>query len=66
MKGTIKWYNGLKGFGFIQGEDGTDVFVHRTALPMGIDLYEGDSVEYQVEDSERGPRATDVKMLKNA
>ncbi|UCF13248.1 MAG: cold shock domain-containing protein [Thermoplasmatales archaeon] len=66
MKGTVKWYNGLKGFGFIQGEDGTDVFVHRTAIPMGTDLYEGDSVEYQVEDSERGQRATDVKMLKNA
>jgi len=66
MKGTIKWYNGLKGFGFIQGEDGKDVFVHRTAIPMGTDLYEGDTVEYQVEDSERGPRATDVKTSKNA
>jgi CspA family cold shock protein len=66
MKGTIKWYNEMKGFGFIQGEDGKDVFVHRTAIPIGTNLNEGDSVEYQVEDAERGQRATDVKMLTNA
>ncbi len=61
MKGTIKWYNNMKGFGFILGEDGNDVFVHRTAIPEGIDLYEGDEVEYQVEDSERGPKAIEIK-----
>jgi len=66
MKGTIKWYNGFKGYGFIGGEDGTDVFVHHTAIPVEIDLYEGDHVEYQVEDSDRGPRAINVKKLKNA
>jgi CspA family cold shock protein len=61
MKGTIKWYNDMKGFGFISGEDGKDVFIHRTAIPEGIDLYEGDEVEYQVEDSDRGPKAKDIK-----
>ena len=66
MKGTIKWYNGLKGYGFIQGEDGKDIFVHRTAIPMETDLYEGNQVEYQIENSDRGPRAINVKMLKNA
>ena len=39
----------MKGFGFIAGEDGKEVFIHRTAIPAGIDLYEGDQVEYQIE-----------------
>jgi CspA family cold shock protein len=62
MKGTIKWYNPMKGFGFIQGEDGKDVFVHSTALPFGKDVNPDDPVEYTVEESERGPKATNVKM----
>jgi len=66
MKGTVKWYNDMKGYGFIEGEDGNDVFVHRTAIPMDIRLYEGDQVEYEIEDSERGQRATNLKKLKKA
>ena len=66
MKGTVKWYNDMKGFGFIANEDGKEVFVHRTAIPMGEGLYEGDQVEYEIEDSDRGPRATNVKKIKNA
>jgi CspA family cold shock protein len=66
MKGTVKWYNHMRGYGFIVGEDGTDVFVHRSALPMEIALYEGDQVEYEIEDSERGLKATNVKKLKKA
>jgi CspA family cold shock protein len=62
MKGTIKWYNPMKGFGFIQGEDGKDVFVHSTTLPTGTDINPDDPVEYTIEESERGPRATNVKM----
>ena len=65
MKGTVRWYNDAKGYGFIGGEDGNDVFVHRTAIVLDISLSEGEQVEYQVEDSERGPRATDVKKLEN-
>jgi len=64
MKGTVKWYNDMKGFGFLANEDGNEVFVHRTAIPMGADLYEGDQVEYEIEDSDRGQRATNVKKLK--
>ena len=60
MKGTIKWYNDMKGYGFIAGEDGKEVFVHRTAIPTGIGLHEGDQVEYEIEDSDRGQRATNV------
>ena len=65
MKGTIKWYNDMKGYGFIEGEDGTDIFVHRTSIPMGIRLCEGDEVEYEIETSERGPKAMNVKKLEN-
>ena len=66
MKGTVKWYNDMKGFGFIDGEDGKDIFVHRTAIPMGTGLYEGDQVEFEIEESDRGQRATNIKKLKNA
>jgi len=62
MKGTIKWYNSMKGFGFIQGEDGKDVFVHSTALPVGTAISENDPVEYEIEEAERGPRAINVTM----
>ncbi len=63
MKGTIKWYNSGKGYGFIQGEDEKEVFVHRSAIPNGTYLNEGDKVEYEIEDTERGPSAKDVKKL---
>ena len=65
MKGTVKWYNSYKGYGFIEGEDGEDVFIHRTAIPMDTSLYEGDQVEYEIENSERGPKAINLKKLKN-
>jgi CspA family cold shock protein len=64
MKGTIKWYNPRKGYGFIQGEDGKDVFVHRTAILEGAGyLHEGDQLEYEVEETERGPNAKNIKKL---
>jgi len=63
MKGKVKWYNARKGYGFIEGEDGKDVFVHRTALPSEIFLNEGDKVEFEVEESDRGPKATNIKKL---
>lgn len=63
MKGTVQWYSARKGYGFVRGEDGKDVFVHRTALPMGVYLNEGDEVEFEVEQSDRGPRAANVRKL---
>jgi CspA family cold shock protein len=65
MKGNIKWYNTRKGYGFITGEDNNEVFVHRTSIPTDISLNEGDKVQYEVESSERGPQAKNVKKLKD-
>lgn len=64
MKGTVLWYNIRKGYGFIRGEDGNDVFVHRTDVPFWtVFLNEGDTIEYVVEPSKRGIKATNIKML---
>ena len=65
MNGTVKWFNDRKGFGFIEGEDKKDIFVHRNSLETGIFIGEGDQVEYEVEDSEKGPHAVNVKKIKN-
>ena len=64
MKGTVKWYDIRKGYGFIQGEDGADVFVHKTAVPFwNIFLNTGEQVEYQIENSKQGKKATNIKIL---
>ncbi len=63
MKGTVKWYNARKGYGFITGEDNKDVFVHQSAIPPGTYINEGDKVEYEIEESEKGPHATNIKKL---
>ncbi len=60
MKGEVKFFNDEKGFGFITGEDGKDVFVHSSALE-GISVTEGDSVEFEVEQGDKGPKAVKVK-----
>jgi len=60
MKGKIKWYNEIKGFGFIEVEGQKDTFVHKSALPEGMKLKEGESVTFEVEDSPKGPQASKV------
>ncbi len=64
-KGTVKWFNAKKGFGFISDEDGNDVFVHFSALQMdGFKvLEEGDKVEFEVVQGEKGPQAANVIRL---
>ena len=64
-KGTVKWFNAEKGYGFITGEDGKDVFVHFSAIQgEGFkSLEEGQAVEYEVQQGARGPQAANVVML---
>ncbi len=56
-------FNSERGFGFITGDDGKDVYVHKTAVEGGAMLAVGDVVEYEVEQGERGPRAKNVKKV---
>ena len=60
MKGTVKFFNDMKGFGFITAEDGNEYFVHQEGLQEGVRLQENDSVSFDVEEGERGPKAVNV------
>ncbi len=66
MKGTVKWFNDSKGFGFISPDDGSkDVFVHHTSISSeGFrSLSEGDKVEFETEQGAKGPQATNVRRI---
>ena len=65
IKGTVKWFNEKKGFGFISREDGDDVFVHHTSIQgEGFKtLNEGQEVEFEVQDGPKGPQAHNVTAL---
>ncbi|MBI4249215.1 MAG: cold-shock protein [Elusimicrobia bacterium] len=66
MKGTVKWFNDQKGYGFITPEDGSkDVFVHHSAIIANgfKTLAENQQVEFEVVQSDKGPKAADVKPL---
>jgi CspA family cold shock protein len=63
--GTVKWFNDKKGYGFIEQNDGGDIFVHYSAINMDgyKTLTEGDRVAFEVEQSTRGPAAKNVKKV---
>ena len=63
MEGTVKWYNRKKNYGFIAVEEGKDIFVHATAIADGAVLDEGDKVEFETEETERGVQAVNVKKI---
>jgi CspA family cold shock protein len=62
-QGTVKWFNDKKGFGFIEQEEGADVFVHYSAITMNgfKTLSEGDRVSFDIEDGTKGPAAKNVQ-----
>jgi CspA family cold shock protein len=64
-KGTVKWFNDAKGFGFITREQGADVFVHHTAIQADgfRSLSEGDQVEFEVTQGQKGLQATNVRRI---
>jgi CspA family cold shock protein len=64
-QGTVKWFNNSKGYGFITGEDGKDVFVHYSAIGgEGYkSLKEGDKVEYEITQGPKGPQANKVVRI---
>lgn len=64
-EGTVKWFSDQKGYGFIEQEDGNDLFVHHTSISgSGFKtLNEGQRVRFEIETNEKGPKAKDVEIL---
>jgi CspA family cold shock protein len=64
-QGSVKWFSDEKGFGFLEQEDGQDVFVHHSSINMDgfRSLVEGQRVEFELEQSDRGPRAVNVRTI---
>ena len=64
MKGKVKWYNIKKGYGFIEGEDGENVFIHKSEIPFwSIFLNKGDKIEFTKENTKKGLNAKNLKIL---
>ncbi len=64
MKGKVKWYNIKQGYGFIIGEDGNEVFIHKNEIPFWtIFLNSGDKVEYLIRKTKRGIEAKEVRII---
>ena len=65
MNGTVKWFNGEKGFGFITGEDGQDVFAHFSQINKDgyKTLEEGEKVSFDIVDGAKGPQAANITTI---
>jgi CspA family cold shock protein len=62
MKGTVKWFNDNKGYGFISGEDGQEYYVHASMLGADVFLKEGNAVSFEPKTSDKGLQATQVTI----
>lgn len=63
VEGSVKFFNELKGFGFINGDDGKSYFVHKTGLKAGVTLVEGDKVSFKAVEGDKGLKAEEVEKL---
>jgi len=63
VEGTVKFFNSMKHFGFIAGDDGKEYFVHASGLKEGTSITEGDKVSFKVVEGDRGPKAEEVEKL---
>jgi CspA family cold shock protein len=63
MKGTVKWFNRKKAYGFLEGEDGKEYFVHSSALAQGTFIRDNDLVSFDPAESDRGLQAQNVTLL---
>ena len=65
QQGTVKWFNAKKGYGFLSDTEGNEIFVHYSALQMDgfKELKDGEAVEFEVIDGEKGPQAANVVRL---
>lgn len=66
MKGTVKFFNANKHFGFIAGEDGKEYFVHQSSIRDGATIAENDAVEFDLEQGDKGPKAANVVKATDA
>jgi CspA family cold shock protein len=63
VEGTVKFFNRMKSYGFINGDDGKTYFVHRTGLKEGVEIDENDRVSFEAVEGDKGPKAEKVEKL---